>query len=37
MRDWSLILNTTVEKLLEAIREVGQNADEVREYLRTHE
>jgi hypothetical protein len=34
LRDWSQRLNTTPEKLKEAIRAVGDSADKVREYLK---
>ena len=34
LRDWSERLNTTPEKLKEAIRAVGDSADKVREYLK---
>jgi hypothetical protein len=33
VRDWSKSLNTTPEKLKEAVRAVGDQADKVREYL----
>lgn len=36
LRDWSKSLNTTPERLKEAVRAVGDRADKVREYLRDH-
>lgn len=33
LRDWAKTLNTTPEKLKEAIAAVGDRADKVREYL----
>lgn len=34
VRDWSKSLNTTPEKLKEAVGAVGDSADKVREYLK---
>ena len=34
LRDWSKSLNTTPEKLKEAVAAVGDSADKVREYLK---
>lgn len=34
LRDWCKSLNTTPERLKEAVRAVGDQADRVREYLR---
>lgn len=36
LRDWSKSLNTTPERLKEAVRAVGDRAEKVREYLREH-
>lgn len=33
LRDWSKSLNTTPERLKEAVQAVGDRADKVREYL----
>lgn len=33
LRDWSRSLNTTPEKLKEAVQAVGDRADKVREFL----
>lgn len=33
VRDWTKSLNTTEEKLREAVKAVGNSADKVREYL----
>jgi hypothetical protein len=33
LRDWSKSLNTTPERLKEAVQAVGDRADRVREYL----
>lgn len=33
LRDWSRSLNTTPERLKEAVQAVGDRADKVREYL----
>ena len=35
-RDWAKSLGTTEEKLMAAVQAVGNSADKVREYLRTH-
>jgi hypothetical protein len=37
LRDWAVILETTPEQLLEAVRAVGNRADDVRDWLRAHE
>ncbi len=34
LRDWSKSLNTTPEKLKEAVQAVGDRAEKVREYLK---
>jgi hypothetical protein len=34
LRDWAKSLNTTPERLKEAVQAVGDRADKVREYLR---
>lgn len=34
LRDWSKSLNTTPERLKEAVRAVGDRADKVREFLK---
>jgi hypothetical protein len=34
LRDWAKSMNTTPEKLKEAIQAVGDRADKVREFLR---
>ena len=34
LRDWSKSLNTTPERLKEAVQAVGDRADKVREYLK---
>jgi hypothetical protein len=34
LRDWSKSLNTTPERLKEAVQAVGDRADQVREYLK---
>ena len=34
LRDWAKSLNTTPEKIKEAVQAVGDLADKVREYLR---
>lgn len=34
VRDWSKALNTTPERLKEAVSAVGDRADKVREYLK---
>ncbi|MES2977692.1 MAG: DUF3606 domain-containing protein [Pseudomonadota bacterium] len=34
LRDWSKSLNTTPERLNEAVQAVGDRADRVREYLK---
>ena len=34
LRDWAKTLNTTPEKLKEAVQAVGDRADKVREYLK---
>ena len=34
LRDWSKSLNTTPEKLREAVQAVGDRAEKVREYLK---
>ncbi|MEO7392920.1 MAG: DUF3606 domain-containing protein [Ramlibacter sp.] len=33
LRDWAKSLNTTPEKIKEAVQAVGDNADNVREFL----
>ena len=33
LRDWAKIMNTTPEKLKEAVQAVGDRADKVREFL----
>lgn len=35
-RDWAKSLGTTEDQLREAVKAVGNSADKVREYLRTH-
>ncbi|CAN7762317.1 DUF3606 domain-containing protein [Pseudorhodoferax sp. LjRoot39] len=35
-RDWAKSLGTTEDKLREAVQAVGNSADKVREYLRSH-
>lgn len=35
-RDWAKSLGTTEAKLREAVQAVGNSADKVREYLRSH-
>lgn len=37
LRDWAKALNTTPDKVKEAIRAVGNSADKVREYIRSKE
>lgn len=34
LRDWARTLNTTPERVKEAVQAVGDRADKVREYLR---
>jgi hypothetical protein len=34
LRDWAKSLNTTPERIKEAVQAVGDRADKVREYLR---
>ena len=35
LRDWARSLNTTPERLKEAVQAVGDRAEKVREYLKT--
>ena len=35
LRDWSKALNTTPERLKEAVQAVGDRAEKVREYLKS--
>ena len=35
LRDWTKSLNTTPERLKEAVQAVGDRADKVREYLKS--
>ena len=35
LRDWARSLNTTPERLKEAVQAVGDRADKVREYLKS--
>jgi hypothetical protein len=37
LRGWSKSLNTTPQKIKEAVQAVGDRADKVREYLKTHD
>ena len=36
LRDWARSMNTTPERLKEAVQAVGDRADKVREYLGQH-
>jgi bifunctional non-homologous end joining protein LigD len=36
VRDWAIVLNTTAEQLVEAVRIVGNRVDDVATYLRSH-